>query len=197
MVLLKFSWMNHRVGFRFSQEFLGKLPADSDRGIKRKRVSGTGFCPFHSGVVTIGFIAAFRICKVSDSLNLKIYSPEDLAFTDNFSTSSLIGKTQFGRVYQARIQETGKKPQSVTIKTWNDRVERYMHHDDQKVLLEEERRFLTLPPMATHPNLVNLIGYCCEEEMKGVVYDLNSMDTLHNLMRKGIVSSLKETGNWL
>ncbi|OMO88124.1 hypothetical protein COLO4_20415 [Corchorus olitorius] len=120
-----------------------------------------------------------------DSLNLKIYSTEDLrAFTDNFSTSNLIGKTQFGQVYRGKIEETGKEPRSVTIKTWNDQEEWYMYHDDRKVLLEEERRFLTLPPMATHPNLVNLIGYCCEEEMKGVVYDLNSMDTLHNLMTK-------------
>ncbi|OMO60517.1 hypothetical protein CCACVL1_24091 [Corchorus capsularis] len=69
---------------------------------------------------------------------LKIYSPEDLrVFTDNFSTNNLIGKTQFGQVYRGKIEETGKETQSVTIKTWNDRVERYRVHDDRKDLLED------------------------------------------------------------
>ncbi|OMO60514.1 hypothetical protein CCACVL1_24088 [Corchorus capsularis] len=74
----------------------------------------------------------------TDSLNLTVYSPEDLrAFTDNFSENNLIGKTQFGQVYRGKIEETGKEPRSVTIKTWNDRAEHYMYHDDRKVLLED------------------------------------------------------------
>ncbi|OMO60519.1 hypothetical protein CCACVL1_24093 [Corchorus capsularis] len=74
----------------------------------------------------------------TDSLNLNIYSPDDLrVFTENFSTNNLIGKTQFGQVYRGKIEETGKEPRSVTIKTWNDRVERFRVHDDRKDLLED------------------------------------------------------------
>ncbi|OMO60515.1 hypothetical protein CCACVL1_24089 [Corchorus capsularis] len=74
----------------------------------------------------------------TDSLSLNIYSPEELrTFTDNFSENNLIGKTQFGQVYRGKIEETGKETQSVTIKTWNDRAEDYIVHDDRKVLLED------------------------------------------------------------
>lgn len=36
-----------------------------------------------------------------------------------------------------------------------------------------------------HPTLAKLIGYCCGEEVEGVVYDLSPRDTLHNLIVKG------------
>lgn len=52
-------------------------------------------------------------------------------------------------------------------------------------LLQEEVEFLTHPTLNGHPNLVKLIAYCCEKEVKGVVYDLNPWDTLHNLTDKG------------
>ncbi|KAL3534202.1 hypothetical protein ACH5RR_002663 [Cinchona calisaya] len=50
------------------------------------------------------------------------------------------------------------------------------------VLLKEEVRFLTDKTIGLHPNLVNVIGTCCEENVKGIVCDL---DTLHNMMTTG------------
>jgi len=42
--------------------------------------------------------------------------------------------------------------------------------------------------MNSHPNLAKLIGYCLEEEIKGVVYDLSPLDSLQNLMLKGTLN---------
>lgn len=36
-----------------------------------------------------------------------------------------------------------------------------------------------------HPSLAKLIGYCCEDEVKGVVYDLNPLCSLQNLTARG------------
>ncbi|KAM7503446.1 hypothetical protein LguiB_002350 [Lonicera macranthoides] len=45
--------------------------------------------------------------------------------------------------------------------------------------------------MRYHPNVVKLIGYCCEsEEWHCVVYDLNPLDSLYNLV-------LKDSFTWL
>lgn len=51
--------------------------------------------------------------------------------------------------------------------------------------MQEEVQFLTNPTVNGHPNLVKLIGYCCEKEVRGVVYDLNPKDILHNLTLEG------------
>ncbi|XVE62162.1 hypothetical protein DITRI_Ditri06bG0096300 [Diplodiscus trichospermus] len=108
------------------------------------------------------------------------------AFTHNFNRNNLIGLTQFGQLYRGKLEETEKKARSVTIKKWSDPPTCYPCTHDINVMLNEELKFLTHPSMNCHPNLVKLIGYCYEEQMKGVVYDLNPMDTLHNVMTKDI-----------
>ncbi|XVF56831.1 hypothetical protein PTKIN_Ptkin06aG0151800 [Pterospermum kingtungense] len=116
---------------------------------------------------------------------LNRYSIQDLeAFTDNFNSNNLIGITQFGQVYRGEIVETGKETRTVSVKTLKESDDCFLYHDEIDVLLNEELKVLTLPNMNTHPNLIKLIGYCCEEQMKGVVYDLNPMDTLHNVMTR-------------
>lgn len=52
---------------------------------------------------------------------------------------------------------------------------------------QEEVMFLTDASVVDHPNLVNVIGYCCDEQVRGVVYDLDPVDTLHNMMLKGTI----------
>ena len=46
---------------------------------------------------------------------------------------------------------------------------------------------MTNPDLGNHPNLVKLIGYCCEDQGShyGVVYDVRSKDSLLNLIEKG------------
>ena len=46
--------------------------------------------------------------------------------------------------------------------------------------------FLTQPSAKQHPNVVNLLGYCNKRFLEAVVYDLNPLDTVHNLAATGI-----------
>ena len=45
--------------------------------------------------------------------------------------------------------------------------------------------FLTQPSGKQHPNVVNLLGYCKRRYLEAVVYDLNPLDTVHNLATTG------------
>ncbi|XVE62524.1 hypothetical protein DITRI_Ditri06bG0124500 [Diplodiscus trichospermus] len=118
-----------------------------------------------------------------DSPMLTRYSIKELeAFTHNFNRNNLIGLTQFGQLYRGKLEETGNEARFVTIKKWSDPPTLYPHTHDIDAMLNEELKFLTHPSMSSHPNLIKLIGYCCEEQMKGAIYDLNPMDTLHNVM---------------
>ncbi|KAF7114614.1 hypothetical protein RHSIM_RhsimUnG0083400 [Rhododendron simsii] len=47
--------------------------------------------------------------------------------------------------------------------------------------------FLTDASVVDHPNLVNVIGYCCDEQVRGVVYDLDPVDTTNNMILKGTI----------
>ncbi|TKY63666.1 Serine/threonine-protein kinase CDL1 [Spatholobus suberectus] len=47
----------------------------------------------------------------------------------------------------------------------------------------EEVKFWTNPTLKGYPNLVTLIGYPWERDVKGLVYDLNPLDTLDNVMK--------------
>ena len=46
--------------------------------------------------------------------------------------------------------------------------------------------FLTQPSAKQHPNVVTLLGYCNRRFLEAVVYDLNPLDTVHNLATTGI-----------
>ncbi|KAH7841381.1 hypothetical protein Vadar_029141 [Vaccinium darrowii] len=113
------------------------------------------------------------------------------ADSDLEATKNLIGPTQFGKVYRGKICEgvSGSKTQNVIVKIWDEKSDDLVGHDDY-LMVEEEEMFLTDASVVDHPNLVNLIGYCCEEQVRAVVYDLDPLDTLHNMM-------LKDDFNWL
>ncbi|KAK7857010.1 putative serine/threonine-protein kinase pbl8, partial [Quercus suber] len=80
--------------------------------------------------------------------------------------------------------------QELTVKIWwlpPDEVCTSALCDDAIVdRLERELSVLTNPDLRNHPNLVNLIGYCCEDQGShyGVVYDVRSKDSLLNLIEK-------------
>ncbi|GMY23239.1 serine/threonine-protein kinase BIK1-like isoform X1, partial [Fagus crenata] len=76
------------------------------------------------------------------------------------------------------------------VKIWDKKSEYMAFTYDEYLMVKEEVEFLSNPTMNGHPNLAKLIGYCFEEEVKGVVYDLSPLDTLHNLM-------VKDDLNWL
>ncbi|KAG5554536.1 hypothetical protein RHGRI_012177 [Rhododendron griersonianum] len=106
-----------------------------------------------------------------------------------FDKRNLIGPTQFGEVYRGKICEgvSGSKTKKVIVKIWDEKSDPLVGKDEY---LMEEVMFLTDASVVDHPNLVNVIGYCCDEQVRGVVYDLDPVDTLHNMM-------LKDDFTWL
>lgn len=121
-----------------------------------------------------------------------IFTSEQICtITDKFDDRNLIGPTQFGKVYRGKICEvvSGSKTQNVIVKIWDEKSDDLVGNDDY-LMVKEEVMFLTDASVVDHPNLVNLIGYCCEEQLMAVVYDLDPLDTLHNMM-------LKDDFNWL
>lgn len=99
--------------------------------------------------------------------------PELVDATDHFRSDSFLGEGGFGKVYKGRLRQTG---QVVAIK----QLDRSGTQGMREFIVE----VLTLG-MADHPNLVKLIGYCCEGEQKLLVYEympLGSLEAhLHDL----------------
>ncbi|KAH0727268.1 hypothetical protein KY284_003133 [Solanum tuberosum] len=62
-------------------------------------------------------------------------------------------------------------------------------HDDELPRLEDELKFLQAPKIRGNPNLIKVVGYC-RKEIVGVVYDINPLDTLHNMI-------FQDDFNWL
>ncbi|KAM1745108.1 hypothetical protein ACFX11_011907 [Malus domestica] len=132
---------------------------------------------------------------MDSAANITVFTSGDLrACTNDFHQNNLIGFTQFGKLYRGRIRQgfTGTdQVRDVTVKVWDEKsagCSKLMH--DEFLVVKEEVEFLTHPTLNDYPNLVKLIGYCCEKEVKGVVYDLNPWDTLQNL-------TVKDYLNWV
>ncbi|XP_050287439.1 probable serine/threonine-protein kinase PBL1 isoform X1 [Quercus robur] len=120
--------------------------------------------------------------------SVKKYSWRELELlTDSFSEENFVGNIKHGKVYRGKTEQG----QEVTVKIWfrfesQNRDVANRHANYSLTRLECECTFLTHPDGMNHPNLVKLIGYCCEVEDHhlGVVYDLRSKDTLLNLIDK-------------
>ncbi|KAL0007789.1 hypothetical protein SO802_009291 [Lithocarpus litseifolius] len=129
-----------------------------------------------------------------DFAKLEVFTSEDLkACTNNFNIKSLVGVIQFGKLYRGKIKgvTTGTEGQDVIVKIWDKKSENMAFLPyDECLMVKEEVEISTNPTMNSHPNLAKLIGYCFEEEIKGVVYDLRPLDSLQNLM-------VKDDLNWL
>ena len=52
-------------------------------------------------------------------------------------------------------------------------------------ILQEEVFFLKENIIASHLNIVNVIGKFCEEQLRAVVYDLDPLDSLDNMIPEG------------
>ncbi|KAF3961278.1 hypothetical protein CMV_014083 [Castanea mollissima] len=128
-----------------------------------------------------------------DFSKLEVFTSEDLkSCTNNFNIKSLVGVIQFGKLYRGKIKGimTGTEGQDVMVKIWDKKSENMAFSYDEHLMVKEEVEILTNPTMNSHPNLAKLIGYCFEEEIKGVVYDLSPLDSLQNIM-------VKDDLNWL
>ncbi|KAK2973208.1 hypothetical protein RJ640_024495 [Escallonia rubra] len=103
-------------------------------------------------------------------------------YTDDFSEENYIGKFQFGKVYRGKFQDLITGRNHVIVKIWEASTG---GDTDNESRLMDEFHFLQHERRGLHPSLVKLHSYCCEDEKLGIVYALDSLDTVYNLMDKG------------
>ncbi|OMO52924.1 hypothetical protein CCACVL1_29007 [Corchorus capsularis] len=129
-------------------------------------------------------------------IHLVDYTSSQLkAIANNFEEENFVTKTHFGKLYRGEIPHGIDEdvPRRVTVKIWQHLQWGFPSFGkpngyvvDKKSKLMNEVYFLSHPSVRNHPNLVKLIGYCCDEDegLYAVVYDLDPLDTLHNLITK-------------
>ncbi|WZY90085.1 PTI1-like tyrosine-protein kinase 2 isoform X1 [Brassica rapa] len=96
--------------------------------------------------------------------------------TDNFGSKSLIGEGSYGRVYYATLND-GK---AVALKKLDVAPE-----------AETNAEFLSQVSMVSrlkHDNLIQLVGYCVDEDLRVLAYEFATMGSLHDVLhgRKGV-----------
>ncbi|KAK4364826.1 hypothetical protein RND71_016184 [Anisodus tanguticus] len=106
------------------------------------------------------------------------------AITQNFSTNYLLGEGGFGTVHKGYVDESlrsGLKSQAVAVKLLN--IEGLQGHREwlaEVIFLGQLR----------HQNLVRLIGYCCEDEDRLLVYEFMPKGSLENHLFRRLSMSL-------
>ncbi|KAF5751157.1 putative Protein kinase APK1B chloroplast precursor [Tripterygium wilfordii] len=118
--------------------------------------------------------------------NLLIFTHKELQLiTHKFSKSNYLGEGGFGTVYKGFIDEKIKpgllKPQSVAVKV--------LDLDGSQGDMEWLAEVIFLGQLK-HPHLVNLIGYCCEDEHRLLVYEYMEQGNLETKLFKGYSATL-------
>ncbi|KAG0469217.1 hypothetical protein HPP92_018545 [Vanilla planifolia] len=113
--------------------------------------------------------------------HLDVFSLEDLnRITRGFSNSNFVGKGGFGPVYRGCIDQK-VQPTRVAVKLLDH--EGLQGH---KEWLAEVRCLGKL----RHPNLVKLIGYCCENEHRLLVYEFIANGSLEDHLFNNVLTPL-------
>ncbi|XP_020236570.1 serine/threonine-protein kinase RIPK [Cajanus cajan] len=117
-----------------------------------------------------------------EDLSISLVGPKLYTFTldelreatHNFSWSNLLGEGGFGPVYKGFVDDTlrpGLKAQSIAVKRLDlDGLQGHREWLAEIIFLGQLR----------HPHLVKLIGYCCEEEHRLLVYEYMARGSLEN-----------------
>nr|TKS13035.1 kinase family protein [Populus alba] len=107
--------------------------------------------------------------------NLHVFThPELKVITQNFAASNFLGEGGFGPVHKGFIDDKlrpGLKAQPVAVKLLDlDGSQGHREWLTEVIFLGQLR----------HPHLVKLIGYCCEEEHRLLVYEYMPRGSLEN-----------------
>ncbi|KAK4760074.1 hypothetical protein SAY87_023205 [Trapa incisa] len=117
--------------------------------------------------------------------NLYTFSLQELkVITQGFSSSNIIGEGGFGPVHKGFIDDklrSGLKAQPVAVKLLDlDGLQGHREWLSEVIFLGKLR----------HPNLVKLIGYCCEDEHRLLVYEHMPRGSLENHLFRRYTASL-------
>ncbi|XP_057965362.1 probable serine/threonine-protein kinase PBL15 [Malania oleifera] len=104
--------------------------------------------------------------------------------TQNFSGNYLLGEGGFGTVHKGYVDDSlrpGLKAQAVAVKLLDiDGLQGHREWLAEVIFLGQLR----------HPNLVKLIGYCCEDEERLLVYEFMPRGSLENHLFKRMSMAL-------
>ncbi|KAG8077011.1 hypothetical protein GUJ93_ZPchr0006g46371 [Zizania palustris] len=117
--------------------------------------------------------------------NLHAFSLDELkAATKNFSTTNFLGEGGFGPVYKGFIDgklRSGLEAQHVAVK--------YLDSDGVQGHHEWLAEVVYLG-MLSHPHLVNLVGFCNQDDHRMLVYEYMPRGSLENHLFKNVLASL-------
>ncbi|XP_066398021.1 serine/threonine-protein kinase RIPK-like [Miscanthus floridulus] len=117
--------------------------------------------------------------------NLHVFSVAELReATRGFVSGNFLGEGGFGPVYKGVVDDgvkKGLKPQAIAVKLWDpEGAQGHKEWLAEVIFLGQLR----------HPNLVKLVGYCCEDEHRLLVYEYMEHGSLENPLFKQIPAVL-------
>ncbi|WVZ66664.1 hypothetical protein U9M48_015854 [Paspalum notatum var. saurae] len=117
--------------------------------------------------------------------NLHVFSVAELrGATRGFVSGNFLGEGGFGPVYKGFVGDGAKKglkPQAIAVKLWDpEGAQGHKEWLAEVIFLGQLR----------HPNLVKLVGYCCEDEHRLLVYEYMEHGSLENHLFKQIPAVL-------
>ncbi|XP_044464122.1 probable serine/threonine-protein kinase PBL17 [Mangifera indica] len=149
-------------------------------GTESKRQGSTGIRSYSSSTMTPKNVNELRQNPGYSNVDVFTYEEMRLA-TKSFRPDFILGEGGFGIVHKGVIDESvrpGYPTTQVAIKELN----RQGFQGDREWLAE-----VNYLGQLSHPNLVKLIGYCCEDEHRILVYEYMASGSLekHLLRRVG------------
>ncbi|KAL6855881.1 hypothetical protein ACP4OV_018683 [Aristida adscensionis] len=117
--------------------------------------------------------------------NLHVFTVAELrTATRGFVSGNFLGEGGFGPVYKGFVDDgvkKGLKAQAIAVKLWDpEGAQGHKEWLAEVIFLGQLR----------HPNLVKLVGYCCEDEHRLLVYEYMEHGSLENHLFKQIPAVL-------
>uniref|UniRef100_J3MMW9 non-specific serine/threonine protein kinase n=1 Tax=Oryza brachyantha TaxID=4533 RepID=J3MMW9_ORYBR len=117
--------------------------------------------------------------------NLHVFTVAELReATRGFVSGNFLGEGGFGPVYKGLVGDgvkPGLKAQAIAVKLWDpEGAQGHKEWLAEVIFLGQLR----------HPNLVKLVGYCCEDENRLLVYEYMEHGSLENHLFKQIPAVL-------
>ncbi|XP_034674669.1 probable serine/threonine-protein kinase PIX13 isoform X2 [Vitis riparia] len=165
---------------------LSKNNIKQDKSIKERSGSGSG-----SGNGSSNGGEKTEIAETGTIItpNLKMFTFAELkSATRNFRPHTMLGEGGFGRVFKGWVDEKTYAPTKVSV---GIPVAVKKSNPESEQGLKEWQSEVKFLGKFTHPNLVKLLGYCCEDQQFLLVYEYMHKGSLENhLFKLGGAESL-------